>query len=100
MAVTCLFCDTPERNYKPSPDTYYICGTCVQLFLSSPEEDRIRAYRKAVDNGYLNKAKAIKMFLPEETINGEQQEAGKVRSDLERKRPLRTTRPSRYEHRA
>jgi len=94
----CLFCNGTERNYKPPPDTEFICGSCVQLLLRVDKEDLKRAYTKAVNLGYMRKARAIETFLTEEiTIERKTQ---KSKRNMERKRPLRKVRPSRHKVRA
>ena len=59
----CLFCNEPEKNYKPDPDVDFICGSCVQLLLRADQEDLKKAHAKAIEKGYLNKASAIETFL-------------------------------------
>ena len=94
----CLFCNQPEEIL--GADVEFICGSCTQLLLDTEPKERVRAYRKAVECEYVNKAKAIKMFLSEGIVNGDQQETGKVRSNLERERPLRASRSSRHQLRS
>ena len=67
---TCLFCNEPEKNYKPGPDVDFVCGTCVQLLLRADQEDLKKAHAKAIEKGYLNKASAIETFLKPEDIDG------------------------------
>ena len=62
--IVCPFCNREEgHKYKPGKDFEFICSRCVQLFSSSKQGDLKRAYKKAIDKGYLNKAKAIESFL-------------------------------------
>lgn len=70
--LNCLFCNGKKKNYKPEPDTDFICGSCIQLFLNANQEDLRRAYKKALDKGYINKARAIESFLIPEDRNGKQ----------------------------
>ena len=100
MAATCLFCGIEEKNFKPPPDIEFICGSCVQMFLSATHEQARNAYKKAIKGQYHNKAKALEIFFSEEVLNGEQQETAKDRSGLERERPLRTSRSARNKKRA
>jgi hypothetical protein len=76
---TCLFCNGIEKNYKPGPDVEFICGTCVQLFLQADKDDLKRAYKKALDLGYLRKAKAIETFLTPGGINEQRKPESKKR---------------------
>lgn len=89
---TCLFCNRPEKNYKPGPDKYFICSQCVQLLLEADQEDLTRAHNKAIEKGYTNKATAIESFLmPEEIINGQHRpKSKKRRRHINRKRTVRT----------
>jgi len=94
----CLFCNQEEQNYKPGAEIEFICISCVQLFLSATPEQVRAAYKKAVDGGYCNKARAIEIFFKEGVLY--EQEAGKAGSDMVRKRPEHAVRPSRHELRA
>ena len=68
--MSCLFCNLPEPNYKQDPQVDFICGTCVQLLLRADQEDLKKAYVKAIEKGYLNKASAIETFLIPEDMDG------------------------------
>ena len=95
---TCLFCNGAEKDYKPGPDVDFICGACVQLLLRAEQEDLKRAYIKALDKGYLSKAKAIETFITEEiTI---ERKTPKSKRNMERERPLRTVRLAHHKVRA
>ena len=87
----CLFCN--EQVYKTDAD--YICGSCVQVLLNADQADLKRAYNKAIEKGYLNKARAIESFLIPEEFNV--RETKKSKRNMVRKRPLRKTRPTRDE---
>ena len=95
--MTCLFCNEREKNYRPEPGIEYICGTCVCLLADADQDDLKRAYRKALDKGYLRKASALESFMHEEANYGK---AKKSKRDLERERSVRKVRPSRHEIRA
>jgi len=95
----CLFCGGQEPNYKPGPNVDFICSRCVQLLLGADQNDLKRAYAKAVEKGYRNKAKAIESFLVDGG-NDDDRKTKKSKSYLERKRPLRKVRPTRHEIRA
>ncbi len=81
MIETCLFCNEPKKNYTPGPDVGFICGDCVQLLLRAEQEDLKKAYAKAIEQGFLNKASATETFLKPEDIDGKR--PGKKR--IERK---------------
>ena len=55
-------------KYKPETGIEFICSLCVQMLLGADQEDLKRAHTKAIDNGYLDKAKAIESFLMEDEI--------------------------------
>ena len=57
--MPCLFCAGIEGRYKPESDTDYVCSRCVQVLLSVDQAHLQRAYLKAIDKGYTNKARAI-----------------------------------------
>ena len=62
----CLFCNGKERNYKPDPFIYFICGTCVVLMLNTPQDKLRYFYGIATDKGTERQAWAIESFLTEE----------------------------------
>jgi excisionase family DNA binding protein len=70
----------------------FICSKCVQLFLSADQAELMRAYNKAIEKGYPDKARAIKSFLiPGEKINGQQKPISqKHRRHFNRKGIVRT----------
>jgi len=84
----CLFCNKPEKSYN---DVGFLCGTCVQLLLHADKEDLKRAYKKALDYGYLRKARAIETFLPRKEKHGKRPDKS-VKRDFNR---ARITRPIR-----
>ena len=89
----CLFCNNPEPNYKPDMNADFICSRCVQMLLAADQEELKRAYDKAIDKGYTNKASAIESFLiPEDKIDGQRKPAKKRRRHSDRKRIVRTVR--------
>lgn len=69
MIESCLLCNCPEKNYKPPPNTDYVCGMCVQLLLQADKDDLKRAYTKAIKKGLERKALAIEIFLNDEGTN-------------------------------
>jgi hypothetical protein len=89
----CLFCNRLEKKYKPELGKYFICSLCVQLMLSADQAELTRAYSKAIEMGYPDKARAIQSFLIPEEINV--RETKQARRNMGRKRPMRTARPSR-----
>jgi hypothetical protein len=60
-------------------------------------EDLRRSYQKAVQLNFARKARAIQKFIDGDM---EDEKARKIRPDLVRTRPVRTTRPARYQVRA
>jgi hypothetical protein len=89
----CLFCNRLEKKYKPETGKYFICSQCVQLLLSADQAELMGAYKKAIEKGYPDKARAIKSFLiPEEKINGQRKPISKKRRrHIDRKGIDRTT---------
>jgi len=83
--MLCLFCNGQERNYKPPPDTEFICTFCVQLLLKANQEDLRRTHAKAIEKGYLNKARAIESFLED----GEENEQRKPKTRKYERHPNR-----------
>lgn len=59
----CLLCNKPDRGYIPSPDTDFICGSCVQLLLITDKDELQAAHAVALEKGCLGNAKAIEIFL-------------------------------------
>ena len=90
---TCLFCNSSDKKYKSESDKDFICPQCVQVMLSTDQAELKRAYSKAIEKGYQNKANAIASFLIPEEINA--REAKISKRNMVRKRPMRTARPSR-----
>jgi hypothetical protein len=90
--MDCLFCGFPENGYRPDAEKEFICSKCVQLFLSADQAELMRAYNKAIEKGYPDKARAIKSFLiPGEKINGQQKPISqKHRRHFNRKGIVRT----------
>ena len=93
----CLFCNRQEPNYKPGSDVNFICSYCVQLLLEADQGDLKKAHTKAIEKGYLRKAKAIESFLYEEEYY---EKTKKSERNMARKRSLRKVRPSRHKIRA
>ncbi|MFH1672183.1 MAG: hypothetical protein ABIF87_01965 [Pseudomonadota bacterium] len=93
----CVFCRRQEKSASP-PDTveWMVCSVCVQRLLMASQEEKLKVYKKAIELGFSNKASALESFM-EELPNDE---TGKIRSNMERKRPMRKTRLARYEIRA
>ncbi len=86
----CLFCC--QLEYKTDAD--YIYGSCVQLLINADQVDLKRAYNKAIEKGYSNKARAIESFLiPKENFNGQRKPVSKKRGrHTDRKGIVRTVR--------
>jgi hypothetical protein len=84
----CLFCNGAEGNYKPDKHVDFTCGDCVQLLLRADQADLKKAYKKALDQGYLRKASALESFIIPEEIHAK-------RSIKSIKRNLDSTRTAR-----
>jgi hypothetical protein len=94
----CLFCNSPEPNYKPGKDIKFICSRCVLLLASTEQDELKRSLIKAEVKGFNNKASALKSFIIEDEINDRKTKNSK--RDMERARPLRKVRSSRHKIRA
>ena len=92
--MNCLFCDSQEKNYKPTKGIDYICSSCVLLLADANQDDLKWAYVKAEAKGLKNKVLALKSFIIEDEIND--REAKNFERDMERARPVRKVRPSRH----
>jgi len=88
---TCFFCNGTGKNYRLGPDVEFICGTCVQLFLQADKEDLKRSYAKALNEGYLRKARAIETFLPRKEKHGKRPDKS-VKRNFNRERVTRSVR--------
>ena len=95
---TCLFCNRLEKNCKPENGKYLICSQCVQLMLSTDQAELMRAYNKATEKGYQDKARAIESFLIPEDTNA--RETKKPKRGTIRKKPMRVVGPSSNQLRA
>lgn len=93
--MVCGLCNT-ERDADKVEETAgsYICGSCVQLLLNTPQERLQKAYALAVERGYLDKTRAIQSFLME--VSTYDKEAKDAKRSMERKRYSRTVRLARY----
>jgi hypothetical protein len=89
MSEVCLFCNEPEPSYKPEVD--YICGSCVVLLADADQDDLKKAYAKALDKGYSNKASALESFIIPEEKHGRRPDKS-VKRNLNRKRTARSIR--------
>ena len=94
----CLFCNNPELKYEPGKDIKFVCSSCVLLLEGANQDDLKRAYVKAMEKGFENKATALKSFFIEDEIHERKTKISK--RDMERTRPLRKARPSRHKVRA
>jgi len=66
--AVCLYCEKPEKNYKPLRGTGFICSRCLMAFLSADQDYLKWVYELAIKNSMPAKARAIESFiLPEET---------------------------------
>jgi len=88
----CLFCNSQEPNYKPDPGIDFICSQCVQLLLGADQGDLKRAYAKAIEKGYKNKAKAIESFLEDGVNNDHRIKTRKYERHSNRARIVRPVR--------
>ena len=91
----CLMCNDNETSeYTPGNGADFVCSRCVQLLLTADQILLIRAYQKARDTGYTDKARAIESFLSERTFDHERK-AEKPKRGLVREKISRLAGPSR-----
>jgi len=87
MSEFCLFCNEPEKNYKPGPHVEYICSGCVQMLLMAEQDDLRRAYKKATELGFHGKANALESFIENGGDDGQRKpESKKYRRCVDGKR--------------
>ena len=96
--MNCLLSDGMEKDYKPAKGVDYICSSCVLLLADANQDDLKRAFVKAVEKGFKNKASALKSFIIEDESN--ERKTKRFKRNMERERPLRKVRPSRHKVRA
>ena len=89
--MDCLFCNGTEKNYKPNPHMDFTCGTCVQLLLRADQADIKKAYKKALDEGYLRKVSALESFIIPEEKNAKRPTKS-IERNLDRERTARPIR--------
>jgi len=87
----CLFCNKPEKNYKPGKDIDFICSSCVLILANAEQEDLKKGYQKALNEGYLRKASALESFIiPEEKYG--KRSTKSVKRNINRERAARSIR--------
>ena len=91
--MLCLFCNGEEKNYKSDVD--FICSSCVILLAGAEQDELKKAYAKAIEKGFKDKAYAIESFLMQEEYSV--RKTKKSQRDMERERPVRKVRPSRHQ---
>jgi hypothetical protein len=89
--MSCLFCNHPEPNYKPTPQVEFICGECVILLADADQADLKRAYQKALDKGYHRKVSALESFIIQEEKYGRKPDKS-VKRNFNRARAARSIR--------
>lgn len=112
--MICLLCTLPETQFDPNTGkhtdvkhprdaTGLICSNCMQILVTSSQEEIKRAYQLALDKRTPNKARALETFLKGEAAedgetknpNRDMDGAGalsKARIANHKVRPERTTR--------
>jgi hypothetical protein len=93
----CICCGGNEKTYTLKKGVNFICSSCVAVISAMNQRQLRVAYHTAVKSGQTGKAKAISKFIDGDI---EHEQARTTRPSMERKRPVRTTRPARYEIRA
>jgi len=89
----CLLCNgLPDDGYKPAKGIDFICWRCVQRLLVADADDLLRAYQKARQHGYTQKAAALKSFTTMEGKDDEQRRPERHRRHFDRIRTAKTFR--------
>jgi hypothetical protein len=89
----CIFCNEPEKGYRPGKDIDFICGCCVILLADADQDDLKRAYQKALDKGYPKKVSALESFIIPEGNNEQIKPKSKLnRRHSHRKRSIKSVR--------
>jgi hypothetical protein len=70
--ATCLFCEKPEKNFKPARGVDFVCSHCVMAFLSSDQDYLKWVHDQAIKNSMPDKARAIESFIIKEVVDGKQ----------------------------
>ena len=68
---TCLWCDTDKDGERVDKGKDYICGSCVQMLLSYPQDALNKTYHKCLRLNLTRKANAIETFLEEVRYDGD-----------------------------
>ena len=97
--IECLVCNKIE-DYPGSEEAEGICSRCVQLLLSSSQEDIVKAYQSSLEKDQMEKAEILKSFLTKESINdfsnkSNRHQTQQYRQNLDRERISRTPRLAR-----
>lgn len=77
MDELCLFCNMPEKKYKPGNHIEYICGLCVIILADATQADLKLAHIKATELRAEGKMRALESFIQEESI-GQSKPTSKV----------------------
>lgn len=64
----CMFCKNYERDHPKEVE--YVCSNCVIILMRANQEDKIKAYNKAIKINSLKQAESLLMFITED-INEE-----------------------------
>lgn len=64
MEKLCLCCDKPDPNpkYEPPEHSDFVCSSCVQVLINTPNDELKAELRKCEANGNTRKAAAIRIF--------------------------------------
>ncbi len=101
--MACLLCNLPETQFNPDrakrvavkhPEhvTGLICSSCMQVLITSSPEKIRKAYQLALNEGMLDKARALENLLEDEEQDG--RKTKKSKRNLIRESPLRMVKPT------
>lgn len=63
MSANCLWCDTDRDSKIIDKGKDYVCGSCVPMLMSYPQEALQKTYQKCLRMNYIRKATALETFL-------------------------------------
>ena len=87
--MVCLFCEMPEKKYKPPKGTDFVCSHCVMTFLGAEQDYLQWVHDQAVKNSMTDKARAIESFILPKEESCESIKPKKHGRRFDRKRSLR-----------
>jgi hypothetical protein len=89
MNEVCLFCQKPDKSYKPGRGVEFVCSICVIVLAGTEQGELKLAYKKAKELVSMRQMRALESFIEEET---DEQIRPNIKSLSNRKRNSRVFR--------